>query len=224
LLRIIQQITAVNITEPDRFILNNTTLAVPPLTPEIRLHLGGDVIPLWQKIEEEQGVEGLPPPYWAFAWPGGQAVARFILDHPDTVRGKSVLDFGAGSGLIAIAAAMVGARTSAAEIDRLAAAAIALNAEANSVDIAIRCADVIGQDGWEVLLVGDMCYERPLAERLVAWLTEQTRRGVQVVIGDPGRTYFPPSGMEKLASYDIPTSLDLEDREKRVTGVYRFMR
>jgi predicted nicotinamide N-methyase len=211
---------------PTQFILNNTARAAPPLVPEIRLHIGGDVVTLWKKVEEEQGVEGIPPPYWAYPWPGGQAMARYLLDRPECIRGGKALDFGAGSGLIAIAAAKCGATAVAAEIDTLAAAAITLNAEENEVSVAVLCEDVIGRSGWDAILVGDMCYERPLAERLTAWLAVEAKRGVLILIGDPGRTYFPEtgpeSGLEKLASYTVPTNLDLEDRKERETGVYRL--
>ena len=164
----------------------------------------------------------LPPPYWAFAWPGGQALARYILDHPQEVAGKSVLDFGAGSGLVAIAAAKAGgAPVIAAEIDALALAAIALNAAANGVFVEEIENDIIGTNGrWDTILAGDMCYERPLAERLTNWLRSLASDGARVLIGDPGRNYFPGSGVQRLATYEVPTSRDLEDREMRETSVY----
>jgi predicted nicotinamide N-methyase len=210
-------------TEAARFVRENTAVAAPPLTPEIRLHLAGEVVPLWRKIEETLGVEGVPPPYWAFAWPGGQALARYILDHPERLRGKMVLDFGAGSGLLAVAAARAEATVTAAEIDAFAAAAISLNAELNGVAVTVTCEDVIGRSGWDVILAGDMCYERPLAMRLMAWLKTERQGGAEILLGDPGRNYFFDTGMEKLASYSVPTSLDLEDREIRETGVYRLL-
>ncbi|MDE2163454.1 MAG: methyltransferase [Alphaproteobacteria bacterium] len=213
-------------TAPESFIRENTALIAPPLVPEVRLHLATEVVPLWRKTEEELEAEGVPPPYWAFAWAGGQALARYVLDHPETVRGKSVLDFGSGSGLVAIAAAKAGAsQVLAADIDAFAAAAIALNADANGVPLDITHQDVIGRGGgWQTILVGDMCYERPLAERLLLWLGECVRAsaGVTVLLGDPGRTYFPKSGVEKLATYNVQTTRDLEDREIRETSVYRL--
>ncbi len=205
-------------TSPHDFIRANTELIAPPLVPEVRLHLATEVVPLWRKTEEELAEQGVPPPYWAFAWAGGQALSRYILDHADDVRGKSVLDFGSGSGLVAIAAKKAGAaRVLAADIDRFAAEAIALNAAANAADVNITTDDVIGRDEWDVILVGDMCYERPLAERLMAWLTQSNAR---VLLGDPGRSYFPKSGVAKLATYRVQTTRELEDREIRETSVY----
>jgi predicted nicotinamide N-methyase len=209
------------------FIRANTTLQAPPLVPEIRLHLAGEVMGLWGETEARSaalasGVAHLPPPYWAFAWPGGQALARYILDHPQEVAGKSVLDFGAGSGLVAIAAAKAGgAPVIAAEIDALALAAIELNAAANGVFVEEIENDIIGTNGrWDTILAGDMCYERPLAERLTLWLRSLASDGARVLIGDPGRNYFPERGVQRLATYDVPTSRDLEDREMRETSVY----
>jgi predicted nicotinamide N-methyase len=210
-------------TDPAAFIRNNSAPIAPPLVPEVRLYLATEVVPLWRKTEEELEKEGVPPPYWAFAWAGGQALARYVLDNSDTVRGRSVLDFGSGSGLVAIAAAKAGAsQVLAADIDAFAAAAIALNAETNDARVAVTTDDVIGRDGaWQTILVGDMCYERPLAERLLAWLQDRKRAGALVLLGDPGRTYFPKSGVEKLATYKVQTTRDLEDREIRETSVYR---
>jgi predicted nicotinamide N-methyase len=210
-------------TEPLRFVRETTTFVSPPLVPEIKLHLASELVPLWRKTEEELEKEGVPPPYWAFAWAGGQALARYILDQ-SVIKG-SVLDFGSGSGLVAIAAAKAGAaKVLAADIDRFAAAAIALNAEENGVRVDITTDDVIGRDGgWDAILVGDMCYERPLAERLTAWLDERARAGALVLMGDPGRTYFPKSGIERLATYQVQTTRELEDREVRETSVYRFL-
>ncbi len=213
-------------TEPLAFIRANAMLQAPPLVPEIRLHLASEVLPLWYKTEAELGREGVPPPYWAFAWAGGQALARYILDRGQSHKlpGASVLDFGSGSGLVAIAAAKAGAKSVlAADIDPFAAAAIRQNAIDNGVTIEVTTDDVIGRAGpWDVILIGDMCYERPLAERLTAWLKERARAGTAVLIGDPGRTYFPTSGVEKLATYNVPTSRELEDRDMRETSVYQL--
>ncbi len=207
------------------FIRSNTQLIAPPLVPEIRLRLATEVVPLWRKTEEELEAEGVPPPYWAFAWAGGQALARYVLDHRDVVEGRDVLDFGSGSGLVAIAARMAGARTVlAADIDKFALTAIAINADANIVQLETTGEDIIGRAGpWKTILVGDMCYERPLAERLVAWLTELAKDGAMILLGDPGRSYFPKSGVEKLATYRVQTTRELEDREIRETSVYRFV-
>ena len=205
---------------PAEFILANTETLAPPLVPEIRLHLATEIVPLWRKSEEELEAMGVPPPYWAFAWAGGQALARYILDTPGTVRGKSVLDFGSGSGLVGIAAKKAGARSVlSADIDEYAAAAIALNANANDVIVETTTDDLIGRSAWDVILVGDMCYERPLAERLLAWLRDS---GANALLGDPGRSYFPKSGVERLALYNVQVTRDLEDREIRETGVYRL--
>ena len=161
--------------------------------PEVRLHLAHEALPLWERTEAELEQLGLPPPYWAFAWAGGQALARYILDNPGIVAGKSVLDFAAGSGLVGIAAMMAGAaHATAGEIDATACAAIALNAAANGVVLATTGTDPIGSDaGWDIVLVGDAFYEKPLADRLLPWLTILARRGAMVLIGDPGRSYFP---------------------------------
>ena len=211
--------------DPTDFILANTALVAPPLVPEIKLHLATEVVPLWRLTEEELEAQGVPPPYWAFAWAGGHALARYVLDHPDLVRAKRVLDFGSGSGVVAIAAAKAGAeRVIAADIDPFASAAIRLNAIANSAIVITTTNDMIGSDdNSRVILVGDMCYERPLAERLLAWLTDRAMHGANVLLGDPGRSYFPKGGVEKLSTYRVQTTRDLEDREIRETSVYRLV-
>ncbi|HWD49906.1 MAG TPA: methyltransferase [Rhizomicrobium sp.] len=207
--------------KPKDFILSNTALLAPPLVPEIKLHLAVEIMPLWRKTEEELEAMGVSPPYWAFAWAGGQALARYILDHPEIVVGKSVLDFGSGSGLVGIAAAKAGARSVlSADIDHCACAAIALNASANGTRVETCNDDLIGShESWDVILIGDMCYERRLAENLLDWLRES---GANVLLGDPGRSYFPKSGVERLALYNVQVTRDLEDREIRETGVYRL--
>jgi predicted nicotinamide N-methyase len=208
---------------PAQFVRANTVLTASSLVPEIRLHLATQILPLWNKTEDEIE-EKLPPPYWAFAWAGGQALARYVLDNPETVRGRTVLDFGSGSGLVAIAAAKAGALSVlAADIDAFATAAITLNASANGCTLDVRQDDVLESAcAWDTILVGDMCYERPLAERLLAWLTAAAHDGTFVLLGDPGRNYFPKSGVEKLASYQVETSRELEDRDVRATAVYRL--
>jgi predicted nicotinamide N-methyase len=209
---------------PTDFVRANTVIAAPPLVPEIQLHLASEITPLWHATEASLAKDQLPPPYWAFAWAGGQALARHILDHPALVRGRTLLDFGAGSGLVAIAAAKAGARVTAAEIDPFATAAIALNAALNGVEVALERTDVIGRESvpWQAVLAGDMCYERPLAERLTLWLRALAARGVTVLLGDPGRAYLPAAGLEALARYDVPTSLELEDRLTREGVVWRM--
>jgi predicted nicotinamide N-methyase len=207
----------------DQFVHDNTEFIAPPLVPEIKLHLASEVLPLWHKTEEELVRIGVPPPYWAFAWPGGQALARYILDHPDLVAGKRVLDFGAGSGLVALAAAKAGAHhVIAADIDPFAVAAISRNAKANALTVEAVDNDMIGsREHFDLILIGDMCYERPLAERLMAWLKETQ---TDILLGDPGRTYFPKTGLTRLAIYSVPTTRELEDREIRETGIWRLDR
>lgn len=215
-----------NRQEARAFIRANTALHEPPLVPEVRLHLATEVVPIWQMTEEELEKTGLPPPFWAFAWAGGQALARHILDHPETVRGKRVLDFGSGSGLIAIAAMKAGAISAlAADIDLFAAAAIELNAEVNNSSLLVETEDIVGvpNQGWDVILVGDMCYERPLAERIENWVHDLVADGAQALIGDPGRTYLPKSGLEKLISYAVKTTRELEDTDVRNTSVWRVL-
>ncbi|MBN9545653.1 MAG: methyltransferase [Alphaproteobacteria bacterium] len=208
---------------PDHFVRDNSQLLEPPLVPEIRLHLASEVIPLWRKTEEELAEIGVPPPYWAFAWAGGQALARYLLDNPTIAANKRVLDFGSGSGLVAIAAAKAGAtHVTAADIDPFAIAAITRNADANNVMVHAVAENVIGtSDRFDLIVVGDMCYERPLAERLMAWLKNAE---TDVLLGDPGRTYFPKTGLVQLATYNVPTTRELEDREIRQTGVWRLER
>ncbi|MBB2972572.1 methyltransferase [Mesorhizobium sp. RMAD-H1] len=206
------------------FILANTGLQAPPHVPEIRLHLADEAHDLWHRTEEELATIGLPPPFWAFAWAGGQGVARYVLDNPDTVRGKTVLDFASGSGLVAIAAARAGAaRVTASDIDPFTEAAIALNAAANDVVLTSRIEDLIGRDeGWDVLLAGDVFYERPLAERLIPWFSALRQRGATVIVGDPGRAYLPKERLEALAVYTVPVTRILEDAEVKRTTVWSF--
>jgi predicted nicotinamide N-methyase len=205
------------------FIRANTELLSPPLVPEIKLHLATEIVPIWRKTEEELAAEGIPPPFWAFAWAGGQALARWVLDNPETVRGRRVLDFATGSGLSAIAAMKAGAdEVIANEIDGFAIAATVLNANANDVRVACAHEDLIGRDdGWETVLAGDVCYEREMSSRVFDWLKALARRGALVLVGDPGRNYLPRDGMTELAVYDVQTTRELEDREVRRTKVWR---
>jgi predicted nicotinamide N-methyase len=208
---------------PEEFIRANAQLMSPPLVPEIRLYLASEIVPLWKKTEEELAEMGVPPPYWAFAWAGGQALARYVLDHPELVAARRVLDFGAGSGLVTLAAAKAGAASVlAADIDKFSIAAITVNAEANGLAVAATAEDLIGTpQPFDVILVGDMCYERPLAERLMAWLKASDAR---ILLGDPGRSYFPKEGLTRLAQYNVATTRELEDREIRETGVWQLNR
>ncbi len=206
------------------FIRAHTRLLPVPHAPEISLHVAQEATELWQKTEDELSTIGLPPPFWAFAWAGGQALARYVLDHPETVRGRKVLDFASGSGLVAIAAMKAGAaQVIAADIDAFAAAAIGLNAQANGVAVAVRLDDLIGQDeGWETVLAGDICYERALAGRVIDWLTTLSARGAQVLIGDPGRSYLPKDRLVELASYQVPVTRALEDAEIKKSSVWQL--
>lgn len=201
--------------DPARFVAINTDLLAVPLVPEIRLHLAHEAIDLWSLTEAELGQIGLPPPFWAFAWAGGKALARHVLDHPEIVAGKNVLDFASGSGLVAIAAAKAGAKyVEAAEIDAFALAAITLNAARNGVAVTPIGRDLIGTDeAWDVVLVADIFYESDTAARITPWLEALAARGAQVLIGDPGRTYLPQAKLRAIASYDVPVSRALEDAE-----------
>jgi predicted nicotinamide N-methyase len=210
--------------DPAVFIRRNTTIATPPLVPEIRLHLATEITPIWHATEETLARAGVLPPFWAFAWAGGQALARFLLDHPGEIAGRAVLDFGAGSGLVAIAAAKAGAaRVLAAEIDPFGAAAIVANAELNGVSITVTSADLLDtvDSSWQVVTAGDVCYERAMADRVTPWLTALAARGSLVLLGDPGRTYLPRTGMIERARYIVATSRELEDRDEREAVVWR---
>ncbi|WP_431856330.1 class I SAM-dependent methyltransferase [Azospirillum sp.] len=212
--------------DPATFVRTNTAIAHPSLLPEMRLHLATEVTPLWEATEATLARNNLPPPYWAFAWPGGQAVARYALDNPEAVRGKRVLDFAAGTGLVGIACALAGAaHVRAAEIDAFALAAMELNAALNGVALEAVSDDLVGRDlpDIDVVLAGDVCYERPMAERVTAWLRRIAATGTLVVLGDPGRAYVPTSGLERLGRYAVPTSLELEDRTLRETNVWRLL-
>jgi len=206
------------------FILANTVLEAPPHTPELRLHLASEITPIWKLTEEALAEIGLPPPFWAFAWAGGQALARYVLDHPEIVAGQAVVDFASGSGIVAIAAARAGAaRVLAADIDGFCEAAAALNAEANGVGLEFTADELLDHPppAWaEVILAGDICYEKPLAERVMSWLGAARAAGATVLIGDPGRSYFPRVGLTKLAEYQVPTTRELEDMEVKKTAVW----
>ena len=212
------------VEDPLGFIRANTRLLPVPHAPEIVLHVADDSTALWHQTEEQLGEIGLPPPFWAFAWAGGQAMARYVLDRPATVAGLLVLDFAAGSGLAGIAAAKAGAgRVEAVDIDAFALAAIGLNATANGVAIVATQQDLVGRDdGWDVVLAGDVCYERDMAEAVVEWLAGLAQRGATVLIGDPGRSYLPRGRLESLATYQIATTRDLEDADVKRTCVWRF--
>jgi predicted nicotinamide N-methyase len=205
------------------FILANTRLQAPPHTPELKLHLADEITPIWRMTEDELGEMGVPPPFWAFAWAGGQALARYLLDHPEAVAGRRVVDFATGSGIVAIAAALAGAaEVLAADIDVFCAAAVALNADANGVTVGFTGDNLLdaAPPAADVILAADICYEKPLAERVMAWLADARAAGARVLIGDPGRSYFPRSGLERLAEYRVPTTRELEDAEVKRTSVW----
>jgi len=210
--------------DPPTFIRANTKLLAVPLVPEIRLHIAEESVPIWQKTEEELGAMNVPP-YWAFAWAGGQALARFLLDNPAMVADRCVLDLGSGSGLVAIAAAKAGARrVLAADIDIFAVAAIALNAAANGVTLEITADDLLGAPAgaFDVVLVGDLFYERPLAERTLAFAEAAHAQGARVLAGDPRRSYFPKERFRQLAEYSVPVTRELEDAEIKRTAVWQL--
>jgi predicted nicotinamide N-methyase len=209
---------------PADFIRANTRLLPVPLVPEVRLQLADESLPIWRKTEEELGEINVPPPYWAFAWAGGQALARYLLDHPAVVAGRQVLDLGAGSGLGAIAAMRAGARqVLAADVDALALAAIGLNAAANGVEVETTDVDLLAQaaGAWGVVLVGDLFYERPLAERVFAFIEAARTTGAKILVGDPRRNYFPLDRFRMVVEYSVPVTRDLEDAEIKRTAVWR---
>lgn len=207
------------------FIRANTKLLSPPLVPEIRLHLAEESLSIWQKTEEELGEINVPPPYWAFAWAGGQALARYLLDNPELVAGRTVLDLGAGSGLQAIAAARAGAQdVLAADIDVLALAACQLNFEVNAVRAKTTSEDLLAgplNRNFDVVLVGDLFYERQLADKVLALIDQALAHNLIVLIGDPQRNYFPKGRFEALAQYEVPVTRELEDAEIKRTAVWR---
>ena len=211
-------------TEPSQFILANTDLIAPPHVPEITLHLASEVHDLWHKTESELEEIGLPPPFWAFAWAGGQGLARYVLDHPDLVRGRRVVDFASGSGLVAIAAAKAGAAAVlAADIDPWSAPAIRLNAVANGVEVGITGEVLVGRAlEADILRAGDVFYDKGFADRLVPWFSDLVAGGVTVLAGDPGRSYLPRQHLQQLATYEVPVTRVLEDSEVKRTTVWSF--
>jgi len=211
-------------TDPEAFIRANTGVVAPPHVPEIRLRLATEAHALWLKTEEELEEIGLPPPFWAFAWAGGQGLARHLLDHPGLVAGRSVLDFASGSGLVGIAARMAGASSVlCADTDPWSDTAIRLNAELNGVALDHAAEDLVGRDGgWDVVLAGDVFYDRAFADALIPWFSALTARGATVLVGDPGRAYCPRERMEALATYAVPVTRALEDSEVKRTTVWRF--
>lgn len=213
-------------TAEEPFILAHTTLCHPPACPELSLHLASEITPLWQATESFLDAHNLAPPFWAFPWVGGQALARHLLDHPDLVAGRSVLDFAAGCGIVAIAAARAGASSvTACEIDVMALTAIRLNAAANHVLVRVTGQDVLERADcpWQVILAGDVCYERPMAETVFAWMRRCAALGARILLADPGRAYLPKTGLMRLATMSVACSLELEDRESREVSIYEVV-
>ena len=211
--------------DPAAFVLASTAPRAPPLVPEITLHLATELTPLWQATETFLATVNVSPPFWAFAWPGAQALARHVLDTPSVVRGRRVLDFAAGSGLAAIAAALSGAATvEASEIDPLAIAAIGINADAAAVAVTAIADDLVSAAArWDVVLCGDVCYEAPMTAHILPWLRGLAAAGVTVLVADPGRNYLPEIGLVPLGvAFDVPTTRELEDRDSRRCVLYRL--
>jgi predicted nicotinamide N-methyase len=206
------------------FIRAHTRLLPVPHAPEILLYVADEATELWSKTEEELGEIGLPPPFWAFAWAGGQALARFVLDNSALVRGKRVLDFASGSGLVGIAAMKAGAAScTCVDIDAFSEVVIMVNAQANGVTLTVLCEDVVGRDdGFDVVLAGDVSYERDMAQRVTDWLRGLAQRGAVVRLGDPGRSYLARSALESVAEYQVPVTRALEDTEIKRSSVWRF--
>ena len=207
------------------FIIANTTAATAPIVPEIVLRTGGLSMPLWEAAALTDDRPAVPPPYWAWAWAGGQALARHVLDHPEVVRGLRVADIGCGGGIVAIAAAMSGASSvSAIDLEAFAIEASRVNAAANGVRLDLQEADPIGTDaGWDVVLVGDLWYEPELAARMAPWLRALAARGALVLTGDPGRALLPVAGLAELARHEVPTIEDLEDVTTKTVRVLRLL-
>ncbi len=216
------------IGDPGAFVRANTRPRPVPLAPDITLAVADEAVALWHKTEEEMTAQGLPPPFWAFAWAGGQALARYVLDNPALVAGRTVLDLGAGSGLVAIAAARAGAaRVIANDVDPMAEAAIGVNVALNDLtpgSVAIETRDRLDDPGpgADVVLVGDVFYERETADRLYRFLDRALDTGADVLIGDPGRSYLPKDRLAALALYGVPDIGALEDHDIKDTRVWRW--
>jgi predicted nicotinamide N-methyase len=212
------------IADPIAFIHANTRLRQVALVPEVVLHVADEALPLWHQTEEELGEAGLPPPFWAFAWAGGQALARYVLDHPDSVAGQDVIDFASGSGLVAIAAMKAGARrVTAFDIDGFAREAIAVNAAANGVSINVSGDDLLSRPHLapaQAVLAGDIFYQSDIAALALVFLQSRAAQGASVLIGDPGRYYLPKDQLTQLATYSVPVTRELEDSEIKQTGVW----
>lgn len=211
---------------PSEFILAHTAVTSPPACPELRLYLATEITPLWEATETFLERHNVPPPYWAFPWVGGQALARYILDNPELVAGKSILDFASGSGLVGIAAKLAGAKTVlATDIDKVALSAIELNAAANGVEIEASDRDVLDQQDcpWDLIVAGDVCYEKPMAEKVFSWLRRCSAGGAKALMADPGRAYLPKTGLMRVAQMTVACSLELEDKTSRDVGIFQIV-
>jgi predicted nicotinamide N-methyase len=207
------------------FVQRHTRLRPVPGLEEVRLHLADEVLPLWHAVQLELDDPDAALPYWAFAWAGGLAIGRYLREHPELVRGRSVLDFASGSGLVAIAARQAGAAAvSGADIDPFAGVAIDLNARANRCRVSVIRGDVLADEPGDVdaILAGDCWYEARLAQRVLPWLRRARDRGTEVLVGDPGRRYLPTDELVEVASYDVRTTTELEDLELKQGHVYRL--
>jgi len=207
-----------------RFIKANTAVASPPHVPELRLHLADDAHALWHSTEEELAAMGLPPPFWAFAWAGGQGLARYILDNPAEAAGRRIVDFASGSGLVAIAAMKAGAaHVTAVDIDPFAEAAIGLNTRLNKVAVECVARDVVGSSlDADCLLAGDVFYDKGFADAIIPWFDTLLRQGIDILVGDPGRAYLPRDRLRHLATYRVPVTRALEDAEVKRVDIYRY--
>ena len=210
--------------DAEAFLRLHTRPGFAAIVPEIALHLASEITPIWQATEAWLVETGIEPPFWAFAWPGSQALARVVLDQPALVAGKRVLDFAAGCGLAAIACVQAGAASvEAAEIDPLAIAATLLNARTNGVEVMAETRDVVGDASrWDLILCGDVCYEAPMTGHILPWLRAMVAAGAEVWIADPGRAYLPRAGMEVVAAMTVPTTLELENTLTRPVTIYRL--
>lgn len=212
-------------TDPQAYVAGNSVVQTAPLVPEIKLHLADERAPLWNKTQRDLWDDGIVLPYWAFAWAGGQALARLLLDEPERVRGKRVLDFASGSAISGIAAKLSGAtHVLAADIDPLAAVAAQMNADANAITLDTSTDDLVGQSlaDFDVIIAGDICYEQSVAERVRDWLGEEAHAGREVLIGDPGRTFLPRKDLEPVIGYGVKSARDLDDTDVRNARVWRF--
>ena len=207
-----------------RLVLERTTRVRPEAVPELELHLADDMERAWASLQDELDDTGLPPPFWAFAWLGGQALARYVLDTPAEVAGRRVLDLATGSGLCALAAARAGAaRVEGVDVDPVAVVAARLNAEHNGLEVVLHVHDVLDEPlhpDVDVVLAGDVFYDAAMAERVQPWLLDAARRGARVLLGDPGRHYLPRALLTQLAAYDLPTTRELEGVLVKTTRVY----